>query len=47
MQRVGRQDTVLPDGEICIAGKFIESSTTEAYDALAKGLIQEFSFAAA
>jgi hypothetical protein len=30
-----------------IAGKFIESRTTEAYDALAKSLSQEFSFVAA
>jgi hypothetical protein len=33
------------DGASCIAGKFIESSTGEAYDALAKGLNQTFSFA--
>jgi hypothetical protein len=47
MSGIGLQKGDLFDGGIYIAGKFIESSTGEAYDALAKGPNQECSSAAA
>jgi len=37
MQGVGRQNGADLDEATCLAGKFIESRTGEAYDALAKG----------